>query len=539
MSILSIFDIGKTALVANQTAISVTSHNISNVNNPDYSRQQVVLGVKTPIKIRGGYLGRGVSIDNIRRSYDKFLTDMLLNQESNLERSNVIKDIITHVQEFFNESNKEGLNAVFNSFFNSLEDLSVNPSDISKRIVAIDKASSLVSQFRDMEVQLEDILNTINYELKNITDTINGISKDIAELNKKINQLEAGGLSKANDLRDKRDALLRELSKYLNISYHEGEDKTFYVSVGMRNIVAGGNTSDISFLNTSQGARFKIENIDVTDRIIGGKLKGLLASQNLINNEFLFKLRKLFGSFTNQFNLIHQNGYNLKNNTGLNFFKPITDIYYEEFSQNGVITSVNISDYSSLKFDEYYIDIKAGNNYEVINRYNNQVISTGSYISGGTISFDGIDVVISGPVQIGDRFLLSPLKSVIKKVDLNIQDPRDIALSLAPNSYSDNTNLFDLLNLREVNLNSLENKNVYDFLQDLTSKIGVLAKSANDSLTFDETLYNEISNRKNIVQGVNLDEEAVNLIRYQRAFEAAAKVIQVANELYETLVKLV
>lgn len=539
MSILSIFDIGKTALVANQTAISVTSHNISNVNNPDYSRQQVVLGVKTPIKIRGGYLGRGVSIDNIRRSYDKFLTDMLLNQESNLERSNVIKDIITHVQEFFNESNKEGLNAVFNSFFNSLEDLSVNPSDISKRIVAIDKASSLVSQFRDMEVQLEDILNTINYELKNITDTINGISKDIAELNKKINQLEAGGLSKANDLRDKRDALLRELSKYLNISYHEGEDKTFYVSVGMRNIVAGGNTSDISFLNTSQGARFKIENIDVTDRIIGGKLKGLLASQNLINNEFLFKLRKLFGSFTNQFNLIHQNGYNLKNNTGLNFFKPITDIYYEEFSQNGVITSVNISDYSSLKFDEYYIDIKAGNNYEVINRYNNQVISTGSYISGGTISFDGIDVVISGPVQIGDRFLLSPLKSVIKKVDLNIQDPRDIALSLTPNSYSDNTNLFDLLNLREVNLNSLENKNVYDFLQDLTSKIGVLAKSANDSLTFDETLYNEISNRKNIVQGVNLDEEAVNLIRYQRAFEAAAKVIQVANELYETLVKLV
>lgn len=539
MSLLSIFDIGKTALLSNQTAISVTSHNISNVNNPDYSRQEVVLGVKTPIKIRGGYLGRGVSIDNIKRSYDKFLTDMLLNQESVLERGRVLKDIITHVEEFFNESNREGLNSVFNVFFNSLEDLLINPSDVSKRIVVINRASSLVSHFRDMESQLEDILNTINYEIKNITDTINGISKDIAELNKKINQLEAGGLSKANDLRDKRDALLRELSQYLNISYHEGEDKTFYVSVGMRNIVAGGNTYDISFLNTSQGARFKIDNIDVTDKITGGKLSGLLTSQNLINNEFLYKLRKLFGSFTNQFNLIHQNGYNLNNNTGLNFFKPLTDLYYEEFSQNGVITSLNISNYSALKLDEYYIDIKAGNSYEVVNKYNNQVLFSGSYISGGTISFDGIDVVISGAVQAGDRFFISPLKSVIKKVDLNIQDPKDISLASAPNSYSDNTNLSNLLNLKVTNLNSLENKNVYDFLQDLTSKVGVLAKSANDNLTFEETLYNEISSRKKIVQGVNLDEEAVNLIRYQRAFEAAAKVIQVANELYDTLVKLV
>lgn len=539
MSILSIFDIGKTALLANQTAISVTSHNISNVNNPDYSRQEVILGVKTPIKIRGGFLGRGAYIDNIRRSYDKFLTDMLLNQESLLGRSGVLSDIFNQIEEFLNESNRDGLNSAFNQFLNSLEDLSVNPSDLAKRAVTINTGLSLVSQFKSVESKLEDIVSSINYELKNITDKINSISIDIAELNKKINQLEAGGLSHANDLRDKRDALLKELSKYVNINYYETEDRTFYVSIGMRNIVAGGNTAELNLLNTSQGVKFQIDGIDITERIVGGKINGFLTSQNLINNEFLYNLRKLYSSFTNQFNLIHQSGFDLNNNTGINFFESLTDIYYEEFSQNGTITSLSITDYNALKFDDYYIDFKAGNVYEVVNKYNNQIILSGSYVSGGTISFDGIDLVISGSVQVGDRFFISPLKSSIKKADLNIKDPAGLAFASNIDSPSDNTNLLKLIQLKEAPLTNLGDKNIYNFLQDLTSKIGVLSSSANANLRFDETLYNEISNRKSVVQGVNLDEEAVNLIKYQRAFEAAAKVIQVANELYDTLVKLV
>ncbi len=539
MSILSIFDIGKTALLTNQTAISVTSHNIANVNNPDYSRQEVILGVKAPIKIRGGYLGRGSNVDDIRRSYDKFLTDMLFSQESLLGRSVILKDIISEVEEFFNESNREGLNSVLNNFFNALEDLSINPSDMSKRIVLINRALELVSEFKDMETRLEDILNSVNNEISNAVGKINSISRDIAELNKKINQLEADGVSSANDLRDKRDSLLKELSKYVNINYYESNDKIFYVSVGMRNIVSGGNVSEMKFLKSSQRSVIKVENIDITDRITSGKISGLVTSEDLIKNEFLYKLRKLFGGFANQFNLIHRNGYDLNNNTNVNFFKPLTNIHFEVFSQNGAITSLNINDYNALKFDEYYINIKAGNIYEVVNKYNNQVITSGIYSSGSTISFDGIDVVISGPVADGDSFLISPLKLTIKDAALNIQNPEEIALASNVNSPSDNTNLLNLIDIKENSIGALGNKKIYDFLHDLTSRVGILAASANDNLSFDRTLYNEIFNRKSVVQGVNLDEEAVNLIKYQRAFEAAAKVIQVANELYETLVKLV
>ncbi len=539
MSILSIFDIGKTALMANQTAISVTSHNISNVNNPDYSRQEVILGIKTPIKIRGGYLGRGVSVDGIKRSYDKFLTDMLINQENMLGRSKILKDILSQVEEVFNEANRSGLTGAINDFFNALEDLSSNPSDLTKRTVLINVGNELISKFKSMENSVEDTMVNIKFEMGELVKKINSIGKELAEINKKIVQLEAGGVGQASDLRDRRDALLKELSGIVNVSYYENSDKAYVVMIGMRNLVSGGIYNEISMSQSAEGDIFKLDGIDISERISGGKLSGLINALKLINNEILYKFRKLLAGFTNEFNLIHQTGFDLNNNTGNNFFKPLTNIYYEEHSTLGTITAISVDNYANLKFDEYYINIKSGNTYEVVNKYNNEVILTGNYISGSPIVFDGISVTISGAVNEYDSFFISPLKTFIKDAGLNINDAKAIALASVPNAPSDNTNLLSLLGLKQNTIFSLNNKNVYDFYNDIASEIGVLSASANDNLRFDQTLYNEISYKKNVAQGVNLDEEAVNLIRYQRAFEAAAKVIQVANELLDTLVKIV
>jgi len=538
LSILSIFDIGKTALLANQTAISVTSHNISNVNNPDYSRQEVILGVKTPIKIKDSFLGRGVSVDGIKRSYDKFLTDMLVNQENTLGKSSILKDITSQIEEVFNEANREGLNGAITKFFNALEDLSVNPSDTSKRIVLINEGNSLVSQFKITEKSLEDIKSTIHLEINDVVKKVNSIGKELTELNKKIAQLEAWGNAQVNDLRDKRDALLKELSGIVNVTSYENSDKSLVVMIGMRNLVNGGVFNELSMEQISDTPRFKLDGIDISERITGGKLSGLVDSLGLINNEVLYKLRKLAAGFSNEFNIIHKTGYDLNSNLGKDFFTSLSDIHYEEYSQNAAISFISVNNFSNLKFDEYYINIKAGNTYDVVNKYNNQIITSGNYISGSPIVFDGISVTISGAVSEGDSFFISPLKTFLKDFGVKITDPKEVALASLPNSSSDNTNLLVLLNLKNKTLGSLNNQNVYEFYNTLASKIGVLSTSADANLKFDQNLYNEISNKKIAAQGVNLDEEAVNLIRYQRSFEAAAKVIQVANELYDTLVKL-
>jgi len=538
LSILSIFDIGKTALLANQTAISVTSHNISNVNNPDYSRQEVILGVKTPIKIKDSFLGRGVSVDGIKRSYDKFLTDMLVNQENTLGKSSILKDITSQIEEVFNEANREGLNGAITKFFNALEDLSVNPSDTSKRIVLINEGNSFVSQFKITEKSLEDIKSTIHLEINDVVKKVNSIGKELTELNKKIAQLEAWGNAQVNDLRDKRDALLKELSGIVNVTSYENSDKSLVVMIGMRNLVNGGVFNELSMEQISDAPRFKLDGIDISERITGGKLSGLVDSLGLINNEVLYKLRKLAAGFSNEFNIIHKTGYDLNSNLGKDFFTSLSDIHYEEYSQNAAISFISVNNFSNLKFDEYYINIKAGNTYDVVNKYNNQIITSGNYISGSPIVFDGISVSISGAVSEGDSFFISPLKTFLKDFGVKITDPKEVALASLPNSSSDNTNLLVLLNLKNKTLGSLNNQNVYEFYNTLASKIGVLSTSADANLKFDQNLYNEISNKKIAAQGVNLDEEAVNLIRYQRSFEAAAKVIQVANELYDTLVKL-
>lgn len=539
MSLLSIFDIGRNALFANRTAMSVTSHNIANVNNTDYSRQEVIFGTETPTKIRDGFLGRGTTVETIKRSYDRFLTDMLINQENTLGKSTILKNILSQIEEVFNESNRNGLTDAINKFFNALEDLSTNPSDISKRIVLLNVADELVSQFKTIENSIEDITNNIMFEISTLVKKLNSLGNDLSEMNKKIAQLEAGGNDKANDLRDKRDAILKELSSIINISYYENNDKDLVVMIGMRNFVNGGAFNELSAIPTEENVRFMLDNIDISNKIAGGKLNGLIESINFIKNEVLYKIRKLSAGFTNEFNIIHSNGYNLNNNQGVMFFLPISNIYYEEHSQNSTVTSISVNNFTDLKFDEYYITFKPGNIYEITNKYNNQVIASGNYISGSPIIFDGISVTITGTVADGDSFFISPIKNFIKKVGINITSPEEISLASIPNAPSDNSSLLNLIALKEKKAASLGNKNIYDFLNETISRVGALSASADDNLKFEQALYDETANKKSIAQGVNLDEEAVNLIKYQRAFEAAAKVIQVANELYETLVKLV
>lgn len=539
MSLLSIFDIGRTALLANRTAMSVTSHNIANVNNPDYSRQEVVFGIETPSKIRGSFLGRGVTVETIKRSYDRFLTDMLINQENTLGKSTVLQNILSQIEEVFNESNKNGLTDAINKFFNALEDLSTNPSDINKRIVLLNVGDQLISHFKTVENSIEDIKNNIRFEINTLVNKVNSLGKDLSDINKKIVQLEAGGNAQANDLRDKRDAILKELSSIININYYENNDKALVVMIGMRNLVNGGIFNELSAIPTEENVRLILDNIDISNKVTGGKINGLIESINLIENEVLYRIRKLTAGFTNEFNIIHYNGYNLNNEQGGNFFIPLSDIYYEEHSQNSIVTSISVNNFSDLKFDEYYITFKSGNVFEVVNKYNNQVITTGSYVSGSPIIFDGISVTITGTIADGDRFLISPIKNFIKKVGINIANPKEIALASIPNAPSDNSNLLNLINLKEKKAASLGNKNIYDYLNETISRVGSLSATSDDNLKFEQALYDETLNKKSIAQGVNLDEEAVNLIKYQRAFEAAAKVIQVANELYDTLVKLV
>ncbi len=539
MYLLSLFNIGKSAIFTSQTALSVTSHNIANVNTPGFSRQEAILEVSTPISIRGGFLGSGVNVDHIRRHYDNFIQSQLLGQYQNYGRSTALENAFSQIEQIFNESKNMGLSIPISDFFNSWQDLSTNPEGQTQRIVLLQKTESLVIAAKRMERGIIENINNLNQQIYDIAERVNTIASQIAELNERIISSEGSlNTGQANDLRDQRQNLLNELGKLIEASSYEEQDGSINVSIGMKSLVYKSEYNALSVKVDEEGNReIYLQNSNITLKINKGQIGGIISARDTIQNNQLKGLRRLIASLIKEINLIHQNGYGLDGSTGNDFFNP-PGLSLGNFSSGASITG-SITNLSLLSLDEYEINFDGTGNYHVIDKDTDTEVASGAYISGNPINFQGISVTITGAVSSNDRFSVSPLTDVIQKFGTSISDYRKIAASGSSAGLpGDNTNALNIISLAEENLSELGGKSFTGFYKGIVSDIAILASSANDSLTFDTKLLEEINARRESVSGVSLEEEAANLIKYQRAFEAGARIIKVTDELLQTIMNL-
>jgi len=537
--LLSLFNIGKSTIFTSQTALNVTSHNIANVNTPGFSRQEAILEVSTPIAIRGGFVGSGVNVGQIRRHYDNFIQSQLLGQYQNYGRSTALENAFSQIEQIFNEAKNMGLSVPLSDFFNSWQDLSTNPEGQTQRTVLLQKTESFVIAAKRMERGITENLNNLNQQISNIVDHINNIASQIAELNERIMSSEGSlNTGQANDLRDQRQNLLNELGQLVESSSYEEPDGSINISVGMKSLVYKSEYNVLSVKVDEEGDReIYLENSNITFQINKGQIGGIISARDTIQNNQLKGLRRLIASLIKEINLIHQSGYGLDGSTGNDFFNPL-DLSFGNFSSGAGITG-SITNLSQLTLDEYEITFDGSGNYHVLNKDTNAEVATGAYISGNPINFEGISVTITGAVNSNDKFSVSPLTNVIQNFGTSISDYRKIAAS---GSFAglpgDNTNALNIIKLTEENLSELGGKTFTEFYKGIVSDVAKLTSSASDSLTFDAKLLEEISMRRESISGVSLEEEAVNLIKYQRALEAGARIIKVTDELLQTVINL-
>ncbi len=540
MSLFGLFDIGKSAMLASQTALNVTSHNIANVNTPGFSRQDVVLSISTPVSVKGGLLGRGVTVTGIKSNYDSFIQTQLLGQHQNSGRSVALDKTLSQVEQIFNETGNTGLLPALAEFLNAWQDVSVNPEGQTQRTVLLHKAGVLVSRARGMEQGLVDILKNTNEEIGATVDRINSLARSIASLNEKILQVEGGvNLNTASDLRDQRGNLMAELGRLTEFSYFESGDGMVNIMVGMRNLVSGKNTNAMGLLTDAAGARgISLDGINITSRVTKGELGGLLAARDYVASGALNDLRKLVASVTKEVNLLHAGGFSLDGTTGNNFFNAL-QLTATGSSSGADITSAVISDLSMLTLNEYRVSFDAASNYYVYNKDSGSLAASGAYVSGNTISFDGIDIVITGAVSQLDEFTVSPLTAAVRNFGAAISSPSQIAASSsAVELPGNNAVALQIAGLAFSSVSDIGGMALTDFYRGIVSAAGSNARAASDSLQFDENLLAEISNMRESVSGVSLDEEAVNLIKYQRAFEAGARMIRVTDELLQAVLNI-
>jgi flagellar hook-associated protein 1 FlgK len=459
--IFGILSIGRGALLTQQKAIDVTGHNIANVNTPGFSRQRVNMETREPFTSMPGQMGSGVRAAEIQRVYDRFLGGQINHENQNLGRWETHKGGLERVEMIFDESTGYGLNQALSEFWNAWQDVVNNPSGQAERTVLVSRSEVLAGNFTQIDADLKQLQRDIDISIRGAVGEINQLSAEIAALNEEIALAEVNGQN-ANDFRDKRDLLLKELSALIDIESFEGDGgKVTVMAAGGRPLVENTTSWRLSTEDNGSGHQDVVwidgdgNPVTITGAVSRGALKGWLEVRDEYIPEYLTRLDTLAGSIISEVNTIHQGGFGLDGSTGNDFFSGT--------SASDMAVDANIVSDTNL--------IAAAEN------------------PGGA------------PGDNGNAIEIAELQN-----------------SLTTNG---NTATFD------------------DYYNALVSDIGTQSQKATINYEHQSAVVTQLDNYRETISGVSLDEEMVNLVKFQHAYDAAAKLIVTVDEMLATVINMV
>ncbi|MFH2093681.1 MAG: flagellar hook-associated protein FlgK [Pseudomonadota bacterium] len=315
--ISSTLNIAKTAIAAQQYGLNVTGHNIANVNNPNYSRQNADQVSNRPAPYAGFLFGTGVNVQQVEQTVDTLLENRLTDEKSTQAMFAEAESYMTVLEGFFDENSEASMNSILSDFWNSWHDLSDNPLGVSERVQIYEKGIKMAERFNSMGSDLDQVSVDITSEIESTLSDINALSRQIADLNREILGLESGNT--ANDLRDQRGRLLDELGERINIDIiTQGNGSLIINAANGSTLVNGVDNYSLTLTNKqvmwqgSFGTTF-----DITDDISGGKLGGWLE----IRDEVIPKYRAQIDEVSRE--MIWAMNYQNSQGVGLEYYSGI------------------------------------------------------------------------------------------------------------------------------------------------------------------------------------------------------------------------
>ncbi len=538
----SLLSIAQTGLAAANLGLATTSHNIANVNTPGYSRQQIVQTAALAGFSGAGFSGKGVNVTNIQRVASDFLTTQAHLATADSAASSTALDYLNRIADNMT-SDETSLSSSVDGFFSSLQDLSASPSGTTERQSVISAAQSLVNRFQTLDSQLTSMSSEIGTRLQTAASQINSYATEIGKLNEQIALQTGSGLT-PNDLLDQRDQLIRNLSELTRVStvaQPDGRVNVFLAS-GDALVLAGQSIKLVVQRDTSDPDQFRLAaqgastgNVARTIQgsiDLGGTIGGLMSVQSDIadaRNE-LGRIAVAFGDAINKQQAL---GQDLKGVQGTNLFTLASP---KAFALDGSTGSINVSyaDTTALQASDYQLDYD-GTQYTLTRQ------SDGVKTNFATLpqTIDGLTIGVGTAPAAGDTFIIQPTREGAANLALAFTDPDKIAaaaLSAPSNSTGDNTNVRAMAALANTAL--VNGKTIADANSQLMGRIGNAASSKDIEATANERLLTQVTTQEQSVSGVNLDEEAANLLRYQQSYQAAAKAIAIAGEVFNAILDI-
>ncbi|WP_299595886.1 flagellar hook-associated protein FlgK [uncultured Microbulbifer sp.] len=538
---MSIFSIGLSGLNAAQNALNTTSNNISNVYTPGYNRELTLLSERSG--------SGGVTVEDIQRQFDGFVAGQL--NRANSETS-ALSSYVTQVSQIDNllADQQAGLAPLMQDFFSSFEDLASAPSDPAARQGVIGAADTMSAQFRAFDEYLNDMQDGINTQIRDEISQINNTAGQVANLNREIALARAKHGEAPNSLLNQRDQLVADLSTRLDVELTVQESGTYNLSIGNgQPIVADSTSFDLQAIasdadpsRTVVGYRDSAGNmIALKDSSIsGGTLGGLLSFRNEALDNTQSQLGQLAVTLASAVNEQHRAGFDLNGNAGGDLFTVAEPrILSNERNNGSAVFAAAFGDLSQLAATDYELKVSDAANGEFqVTRLDNGERFTVTLDSSGQVELGGVVLQIDDASALvdGDRFQLQPVRGAAGSMDNVIRDTAAIAAGAGGGS-GDNENALALQQLQQQSLvgGSATFNGAYAIM---VSDVGSHTNIAQVNLDARQGLSEQLYALQQSESGVNLDEEAANLIRFQQFYQANAKVIQTASTVLDEILGL-
>ncbi len=656
-----ILSVGTRALQANQIALQTTGNNIANVNTAGYTRQSAVMQNVAGQFSGSGYIGKGVDVSTIQRTYSEFLTRQSALAGATSSGATARAEKLKQLETLF-QGGTDGLGATVSDMLNAFSDVASAPTDVTARTVALARVSETALRMSSTATSMDDLQQSLTLEIKNKINSINSLATGVASVNEEIARAQGNGQS-PNDLLDQRDQLVRELNQYIQTTSIPASDGTVGIFIGgSLALVLGNKASTIALVADEFGVASQKLAINQNGFITtlnesmlgGGEVPGLLRFQSTDMAEARNLLGRYALAVTTRMNEQHGLGLDLDGNAGGNLFKT-TDLNAASNIPKTVAPAtlntgtanltLGIADVSKFAASDYEINFTGVATGNITRKSDGVVTAFGSV----PITIDGLTIAVTTGAAAGDRFLIKPFSTAAGNVSAEFSTPRSLAVAspwvgrmgaantgslgvanlqtrsnpfpaaaTTPvaavtlkfisanqyirsdvadfNNYPPSTGLLpqpvpfnyvsgqaiegtvpatnpltkwsvtlqgaptssdtftigtqptDMRNLNSGNASAMMNlrdaatfdgASLTDGYAGLIAQIGVRSQSASHTANVSGAIASSLERDRTAVSGVNLDEEAAKLLQYQQAYQASAKVIQIAQGIFDTLIQTI
>jgi flagellar hook-associated protein 1 FlgK len=547
MGLFSLLGVGTKGLSMAQTGMDISSQNISNADVEGYSRKRMNLEPDYRYDATFGQMGFGVNVKNIERMRNTFIDQQIRRQNHEVGYYEEMDQTLQRIENIFTEPSDTGLQKYLDQFFDSWQNLANNPADLSARTMVKTSAEILTDVFHNLAKELIDLRNTRNDEIRDRVEQVNKISKEIFNLNQEIATVEITRQN-ANDSRDKRDKLLKDLAKLIDIDVTENELGQITVTTAGNIIVSPAYQQDIE---ETSGVRTLPDGTTISDISLrfadskkpyiplNGQIKGLFDTRDIVIPSYQQKLDELAKALAEKVNQIHSTGFSLKGYSGVLFFDPnftgASDISLSASILSDVRNIAAATGGQMLAFVEPAPISLTFGNPPVSLSHRNILYNSVRVTAGSTVLVENTDYVINyslGTIQmLHSGYDGTPLNIEYSYTDGSFKGPGDNANAIA---------IAQLRKTMTMNNDVLGNPTATfgDFYGSFIGELGLNRNEASSNLESRTFLIKQYEAQQESIAGVSLDEEMSNIIKFQHMFAASARLISVTSEMLDTLIKM-